>query len=125
MVAEKAAARLDAAYLIRPADHKNFEYGAVLAATSEKDAKRIVACVNACAGISNEVLEECGKDFLANYTDQLHVEKLAEQRDELLAALKEYVLAIAVGGGNDKDSTIKAIRQADNNARAAIQKVEA
>lgn len=51
--------------------------------------------------------------------------RVASGRDELLASLKEYVLAIAVGGGNDKDSTMKAIRQADNNARAAIQKAEA
>ena len=41
---------------------------------------------------------------------------------ELLAALSAYVQAVAVGGGDDKESVMAAIRQADNAARAAIAK---
>ena len=41
---------------------------------------------------------------------------------ELLEALDKYVTAIASGGGGDKDLFMAAIREADNAARAAIEK---
>lgn len=47
----------------------------------ESNARRIVACVNACAGIDTAYLES--QDNLATYA-----RRMAIQRDELLAALK-------------------------------------
>ncbi len=51
---------------------------------SEEDANRIVACVNACAGISTDALEEAAR------TGKRVAEMLQQQRDELLAAAKNY-----------------------------------
>ena len=50
-----------------------------------EDARRIVACVNFCAGISTENLE--GNEKLLWLAEQCNAVKL--QRDELLAALDE------------------------------------
>lgn len=51
----------------------------------EEDARRIVACVNACAGIPTDGLEKTrlGKDVL------LEIYNLRKQRDELLAFAEE------------------------------------
>ncbi len=49
---------------------------------SEDDAKRIVACVNACSGISNKQLKA-----LEVETHQDYLNDLLTQRDELLAHL--------------------------------------
>ena len=56
-------------------------------ATSASNARRIVACVNACEGISTEELEGIAKTggMLGPRED---VARTAKQRDELLAALK-------------------------------------
>lgn len=61
---------------------------------SEQDARRIVACVNACAGISNEVLEAPDYSVKAEF-DSLDAQiqgrvKAETQRDELLAVLKLF-----------------------------------
>lgn len=63
------------------------------------DARRIVACVNACAGYATEELENGGIDELykrhreaARAASLEHIDKLTKQRDEALAAL-ESVLA--------------------------------
>ena len=49
-----------------------------------EDARRIVACVNALAGVSTEHLEQYGlPDFAQKISD------LAQQRDKLLAALEK------------------------------------
>ena len=52
----------------------------------EADARRIVACVNACAGISTENLEDNVpiKELARRYNETL------KQRDELLAALEQF-----------------------------------
>jgi hypothetical protein len=56
-------------------------------ATEEANARRIVAAVNACKGITNEELE-----WIASTGGMLgprqDISMLAEQRDELLASLK-------------------------------------
>lgn len=52
---------------------------------TEDNARRIVACVNFCAGISTENLE--GNEKLLWLAEQYNAVKL--QRDELLAALDE------------------------------------
>ena len=49
----------------------------------DADARRIVACINACAGISTEQLE-CPGGNVAKVAG-----RLMKQRDELLAALTE------------------------------------
>ncbi|WP_320153010.1 hypothetical protein [uncultured Tolumonas sp.] len=47
------------------------------------NARRIVACVNACEGSTTEDLERLGKDFVAPLIN------LIDQRDELLTAITE------------------------------------
>ena len=47
-----------------------------------EDARRIVACVNACAGLSTQCLEETGGGVE-------HYIAVIKQRDELLAALEK------------------------------------
>lgn len=74
------------------------------------NARRIVACVNACKGIDTKFLEEA---LLAGAEPALYAHTLMQQRDELLAALKP----IAVSG----EISAKIIA----DARAAITKVEA
>lgn len=74
---------------------------------SEANARRIVACVNACDGIPTEVLEA------GRVADQLWVH-LKSQSDELLAALRHIE-----GAAMDISCERAAIRDA---ARAAIAK---
>jgi hypothetical protein len=67
------------------------EYG-----LTEEDARRIVACVNACHGISTESLERFDLEHKPTNGFGLHREsKLEAQRDELLAALKEAEKTLA------------------------------
>jgi hypothetical protein len=55
---------------------------------SKENARRIVACVNACAGIPTGDLESAS---VASYWQgvELNRQRLSEQRDELLAALEQ------------------------------------
>ena len=52
----------------------------------EANARRIVACVNACAGIPTDDLEQCPSGGLFHLAD--HANELVKQREELLAALE-------------------------------------
>lgn len=74
-------------------------------AAMQSNACRIVACVNACEGISNEQLEA------------LPVSELVLQRDELLAALKGILSVVRIRINDPRACQLKA-------ARAAIRKVE-
>ena len=56
-----------------------------------EDARRIVACVNACAGLSTQCLEETGGGVE-------HYIAVIKQRDELLAALEEITNVFATIG---------------------------
>ena len=67
---EKLIARYSTDYGEFPCDSEN-----------EANARRIVACVNACDGYSTEALEEPG-GFMKSFGDAL------EQRDKLLEALR-------------------------------------
>ena len=59
---------------------------------TEEDARRIVACVNACAGIPTDVLED--ESILKADADlRIQREELEKQRDELLAALERLSFA--------------------------------
>ena len=53
----------------------------------EANARRIVACVNACAGLSTVGLEKVGADFIKP------IAELEQQRDQLLAALEHIATA--------------------------------
>lgn len=59
----------------------------------EQNARRIVACVNACAGLDTALLENITMlgDTLKDRIDVLRNE--ANQRDQLLAALEKYEAA--------------------------------
>lgn len=52
------------------------------------------------------------------------IEQLAAERDEAVAALKNYVAVIARAGGGDKQLFMAAIRDADKLSRAVIAKIE-
>ena len=62
---------------------------------AEKNAKRIVACVNACAGVADEMLAKIEVNgglsaiLARNLMNAMYDAKKTEQRDELLAVLKE------------------------------------
>ena len=59
------------------------------------NARRIVACVNACKGIGTETLERYHEDHKPENGFGLHREsELIAQRDELLAALRTCALYI-------------------------------
>ena len=55
--------------------------------TSEANARRIVACVNACAGISTDALEIGRMSPDAFHENESRADKAEQQRDELLVAL--------------------------------------
>lgn len=76
------------------------------------NARRIVACVNACDGIGTETLEHC--KFEGDWN-------AAKQRDELLAALR-HITDIAEVSFNQDDNILSFERQAIDTARAAISK---
>lgn len=56
---------------------------------NKANARRIVACVNACAGISTEALEDSCQPALSAW--KLQKEIIEQQRDELLTVLKKIV----------------------------------
>ena len=76
----------------------------------EANARRIVACVNACAGISTENLEDNVpvKELARRYNE------IFKQRDVMLAALERLSLYVAHNG----DDWVQ------REARAAIASVE-
>lgn len=100
------------------------------------NARRLVACWNACEGVSTEALERLGTLDRARVELDVIRSQAVAQRDELLAAL-QGVAAIAHSGGlvemPESDALI-AIRRAtltywdssasDNQTRAAIAKVK-
>lgn len=54
----------------------------------DANATRIVACVNACAGIPTEALERGDLELLLLSTHEAHAAKLRRERDEAVEALK-------------------------------------
>ena len=83
---------------------------------SELDAIRIVACVNACAGIPTSRLEAGAADILAYSMD------LKKERDELLDELK--LIANAKPQEWDEEVRDQFEQWAKNRARFAIAKAE-
>ena len=76
---------------------------------TEENARRIVACVNSCAGIPTEVLENIAGGMGPNWLEA------KQQRDELLAALDMIATSCEI------DTLTAAIDCAKN----AIAKIEA
>ena len=70
-------------------------------------------------------LAEANEDYSRILADRsawrAKAERAEAERDSLRKALEGYVLAMAVGGGDDKDSVMASIRAADNAARAALK----
>ena len=59
----------------------------------EANARRIVACVNACAGCATEVLETAPVGFFnSTYGHPKYLEEITKQRDELLAATEAIAI---------------------------------
>lgn len=85
--------------------------------TAEGNARRIVACVNACAGIPTELLED------ARCWAEAGIEtatSLRKQRDELLAALEKCRKELSAWMRDHGDDI--ATQEAVADARAAIAK---
>lgn len=96
-------------------------YQATFAAIyNDDDARRIVACVNACAEIDTELLE-----IIADNDKTLAgvIANIEKQRDELLAALESMVREFDYTCG-DKVFLERNRTQALYNARAAIASVK-
>lgn len=83
----------------------------------QQNARRIVACVNACAGILNNELESISYAQLLESHNYIQL-----QRDELLAALKGAEEQLRYVGNGCPD---EAVHAAAENCRAAIAKAEA
>jgi nitroreductase len=91
------------------------------------NARRIVACVNACAGYSTDDLEHFGRFLSSGEADALaeHHALIEQQRDELLAALEYAVEAglVPISSASEGGAVMFSaqVRAADK-IRAAIAK---
>ena len=91
----------------------------------DEDARRIVACVNACRGIPDDVLQVVGA-FGGFGRDQM-VEHVTKQRDELLTALERCRFALEPYDDikpRDWKSDRLNLREAHQAAVAAIASVK-
>lgn len=88
---------------------------------AEANARRIVACVNACAGVPNEELEFDNVQFIKALHER---RELRQQRDELLAALKEFS-GVWERGESFASMEVGAIEAMREMARTAIANAEA
>lgn len=105
--------------IIEPDGHTIFHCNTLLNSTAQRlkmeNARRIVACVNACAGIPTVDLENAQ----SRQNEQLTgFGKACEQRDELAAALRDLE-NWATARGFQPDMNIQPVL----NARAALAKV--
>lgn len=83
------------------------------------DARRIVACVNACAGLDIDLIEKSDGFIQAA---ALEMKRLIQQRDELLAELGNIANARPTEWNEDVADQFR--EWAQNRARAVITKVE-
>lgn len=73
--------------LCKPLIAKIFPHDGCAAFSGEANARRIVSCVNACAGVDTETLVAIANGEM-NGSEIWELAKVKKQRDELLAALK-------------------------------------
>lgn len=89
---------------------------------SEDDARRIVACVNACRGISNADLEMDNAAFIRVFNERTEYQQLCHdlqrQRDELLEAIMAILNSAAPEW--ETESGIAEYAEAVSKARSAI-----
>ena len=106
--------------VVSPADSVNH--------ADEANARRIVACVNACAGCATEVLETAPVGFFnSTYGHPKYLEEITNQRDELLAALERCRFALEPYDDikpRDWKSDRLNLREAHQAAVAAIAKAK-
>lgn len=94
----------------------------------KEDARRIVACVNACRGLPTDELEQKGL-IAAVGSDLLELDgqlaEIKQQRDELLAALED-IIAYNVQYATDKygDASKAETMSCVQRSRAAISKAK-
>lgn len=87
--------------VVSPADSVNH--------ADEANARRIVACVNACAGVDTECLEVAPIGiFASKYGSPGYIDQLEKQRDELLAAMI-HIQQVACSGSPELGIAIDAI----------------
>lgn len=86
----------------------------------EANARRIVACVNACAGIPNDQLECDNIEFVRIFNER---NTLNKQRDELLAACQGLMKAHRITAARPPQTVEQAEQQLDDirNAVAAAE----
>ena len=90
---------------------------------TEANARRIVACVNACAGYSTDALES-GISVVRTAQKNMEARALAEaQRDELAAALRGFVDSTLYGAAHDARRAHE-FRPLFDAARSALAKVQ-
>ena len=107
--------------------------GEMLTVEQEANARRIVACVNACAGIETEALEGLPRPF-GDLLSKPFVPKarrgfyeideraeLQEQRDKLLAAAKFAVSRLADFNGTDTEETRRMLVAAQQKLFEAVK----
>lgn len=94
-------------------EHEGVKFAAVY---HSEDARRLVACWNACEGLPTAWIEGGAADILE------HAKSLKSQRDELLAALLECE---RYGGGYTNCNESYLPPTVREKARAAIAKAEA
>lgn len=95
----------------------------VTTSARESNARRIIACVNACAGISTEQLEKdiaVGGEKAIYECHEATTAAAIKVGGELLAALKRLLRVVDAHGGFDQDD-----EGASAQARAVIAKAEA
>lgn len=94
----------------------------------EANARRIVACVNACAGYSTDDLEKYGRWISSG--DFACEAEVYQQRDELLASLEECLAAYSASPKRppdlveDWEKILARIDKANRRARDIIAKVK-
>lgn len=92
-----------------------YENGRTPVLLTEDQYRRARACVNACAGISTDRLEDLGKPLMNHlFGADEHAAKLMKQRDELLAALETVNESAVCFAKNEYSISADAISKVEN-----------
>lgn len=88
----------------------------------EEDARRIVACVNACEGLTTDFLETPDLAFAPAHTAAKMAE-IEQQRDQMLAALKLFVQYEEEMDNDDHIAAMLTYAELQGTTRSLISKV--